>query len=131
MKLIKERLENLDDEKFYLILFSGTRMPNNTNFVKLTMFDDTFETATQDKVQENKYDIYWIELVKKVILENLTNIEKMLETEGEPIKSSYTEQFALKINNKTYKINRNSLNEEGRNLYNNFKSEIFKILDIR
>ena len=130
MKNKKERLENLNEEDFYLILFDGTRMPNNPRYVKITMFGDTFFIGNEKEEKENYKDMYFIIKVKKMIKDNLDKIEKMSVAKGMPIKSSVNNEFSLKINNKVYKINRNLCNEEGRNLYDEFKSKLYEILDI-
>lgn len=62
--------------------------------------------------------------------DNLENIEKMLANKKESIKSSYNHEFALKINNKTYIVNRDICNEEGQKLFDNFKLKLYEILDI-
>lgn len=130
MKNKIERLENLNEEDFYLILFDGTRMPNNPKYVKITMFGDTFFIGNEKEEKENYKDMYFIIKVKKMIKDNLDKIEKMSVAKGMPIKSSVNNEFSLKINNKVYKINRNICNEEGRNLYDEFKSKLYEILDI-
>ena len=130
MKSKIERLENLNEEDFYLILFDGTRMPNNPKYVKITMFGDTFFIENEKREKENYKDMYFIIKVKKMIENNLDKIEKMSVAKGMPIKSSVNNEFSLKINNKIYKINRNLCNEEGRNLYDEFKSKLYEILDI-
>ncbi len=130
MKSKIERLENLNEEDFYLILFDGTRMPNNPRYVKITMFGDTFFIGNEKGEKENYKDMYFIIKVKKMIKDNLDKIEKMSVAKGMPIKSSVNNEFSLKINNKVYKINRNLCNEEGRNLYDEFKSKLYEILDI-
>ena len=130
MKNKKERLENLNEEDFYFIFFDGTHMPNNPKYVSITMFKDTFYVENEKEEKENYKDMYFIIKVRKMIEDNLENIEKMLVTKGAPIKSSFNHEFALKINNKTYKINRNVCNEEGQKLFDDFKLKLYGILDI-
>lgn len=126
----KERLENLNEEDFYFIFFDGTRMPNNPKYVNITMFKDTFYVENEKEEKENYKDMYFIIKVRKMIEDNLDKIEKMLIAKGMPIKSSSNHEFALKINNKTYRINRNVCNEEGQKLFDDFKSKLYEILDI-
>lgn len=131
----KERLENLNEEDFYFIFFDGMRMPNNSKYVKITMFKDTFyvenEKVENEKVEKENYkDMYFIIKVRKMIEDNLDKIEKMLIAKSMPIKSSSNHEFVLKINNKTYRIDRNVCNEEGKKLFDDFKEKLYEILDI-
>lgn len=130
MKNKKERLENLKKEDFYFIFFEGTHMPNNTKYIKITMFNDTFYIENEKEEKENDKDMYFIIKVRKMIEDNLENIEKMLADKGIPIKSSFNNKFVLKINNKEYTINRNVCNEEGQKLFDDFKFKLYEILDI-
>lgn len=127
----KERLENLDAEKFYFILFNGTLMPNNRKFNKLTVFEDTFIEETEDSRRENLHDYYFIQLTINTIIKHLTNIEKLENLKGDAVKSSHTNEFKLKINEKTFRVNRNVLNEEGRQLYDEFINDLYKALNIK
>lgn len=102
----KERLENLNEEDFYFIFFDGMRMPNNSKYVKITMFKDTFYVENEKVEKENYKDMYFIIKVRKMIEDNLDKIEKMLIAKSMPIKSSSNHEFVLKINNKTYRIDR-------------------------
>ncbi len=126
----KERLENLNEEDFYFIFFDGTRMPNNSKYVKITMFKDTFYVENEKVEKENYKDMYFIIKVRKMIEDNLDKIEKMLIAKSMPIKSSSNHEFVLKINNKTYRIDRNVCNEEGKKLFDDFKEKLYEILDI-
>lgn len=130
MKSKKERLENLDEEKFCFDFFDGTRMPNNPKFINITMFIDTFFLENEKEEKENYGDMYFIILVKKLIEENLENIEKMASFKGLPVKSSFEQKFYLKIDSKTYRVNRNVCTEEGQKLFDDLKSKLYKILDI-
>ncbi len=126
----KDRLENLNEEDFYFIFFDGMRMPNNSKYVKITMFKDTFYVENEKVEKENYKDMYFIIKVRKMIEDNLDKIEKMLIAKSMPIKSSSNHEFVLKINNKTYRIDRNVCNEEGKKLFDDFKEKLYKILDI-
>ena len=126
----KDRLENLNEEDFYFIFFDGMRMPNNSKYVKITMFKDTFYVENEKVEKENYKDMYFIIKVRKMIEDNLDKIEKMLIAKSMPIKSSSNHEFVLKINNKTYIIDRNVCNEEGKKLFDDFKEKLYKILDI-
>lgn len=126
----KERLENLNEEDFYFIFFDGMRMPNNSKYVKITMFKDTFYVENEKVEKENYKDMYFIIKVRKMIEDNLDKIEKMLIAKSMPIKSSSNHEFVLKINNKTYRIDRNVCNEEGKKLFDDFKEKLYEILDI-
>ena len=126
----KDRLENLNEEDFYFIFFDGMRMPNNSKYVKITMFKDTFYVENEKIKKENYKDMYFIIKVRKMIEDNLDKIEKMLIAKSMPIKSSSNHEFVLKINNKTYRIDRNVCNEEGKKLFDDFKEKLYKILDI-
>ncbi len=130
MKNKKERLQNLNEEDFYFIFFDGTRMPNNPKYMSITMFNDTFFIEDEKEEKENYKDMYFIIKVKKMIEDNLENIEKMLVANGTPIKSSFNHELALKINNKIYRINRNVCNEEGQKLFDDLKLKLYEILDI-
>jgi len=130
MKSKKERLENLDGEKFCFDFFDGTHMPNNPKFINITMFVDTFFLENEKEEKENYGDTYFIILVKKLIEENLENIEKMENCKGGTVKSSFNQKFYLKIDSKIYRVNRNVCNEEGQKLFDDFKSKLYKILDI-
>ena len=130
MKSKKERLEKLEEEEFYLNFFNGTRMPNNPHYINITMFNDTFYVGNEKEEKENYKDMYFIIRVKKMIEENLDNINKMIEAKGEPVKSSFRHEICLKINNKTYKIDRNICNQEGQALFDEFKLKLYEILDI-
>lgn len=127
----KERLENLNEEDFYFIFFDGMRMPNNSKYVKITMFKDTFYVENEKVEKENYKDMYFIIKVRKMIEDNLDKIEKMLIAKSMPIKSSSNHEFVLKINNKTYRIDRNVCNEEGKKLFDDFKEKLYEILDIK
>lgn len=131
MKSINERLENLAEEDFYFIFFAGTYMPNNPQYLKITMFNDMIYINNEKEEKENQNDIYWIIQVKKLIADNLKNIEKMLASKGTPIKSSFNKEFTLKINNKIYTINRNTCNEEGQKLFDDFKDKLYETLNIK
>ncbi len=131
MKTKNERLENLNEEDFYFMFFDGTRMPNNPKFVKITMFNDTFFVENEEKEKENYKDMYFILKVKKLIEENLDNINKMMEDKGQPIKSSTNHEMCLKINNKTYQVDRNLCNEEGQKLFDEFKLKLYELLGIK
>lgn len=131
MKSKKERLEKLEEEEFYLNFFNGTRMPNNPHYINITMFNDTFYVGNEEEEKENYKDMYFIIRVKKMIEENLDNINKMIEAKGEPVKSSFRHEICLKINNKTYKIDRNICNQEGQALFDEFKLKLYEILDIK
>lgn len=126
----KERLEKLDEEDFYFIFFDGTYMPNKPKYVKITMFNDTFFVENEKEEKENYNDMYFIILVRKMIEDNLDKIEKMSISKSAPVRSSYNHKFALKINNKTYGINRNVCNEEGQKLFDEFKFKLYEILGI-
>lgn len=126
----KERLENLNEEDFYFIFFDGMRMPNNSKYVKITMFKDTFYVENEKVEKENYKDMYFIIKVRKMIEDNLDKIEKMLIAKSMPIKSSSNHEFVLKINNKTYRIDRNVCNEEEKKLFDDFKEKLYEILDI-
>ena len=131
MKSKKERLEKLEEEEFYLNFFNGTRMPNNPHYINITMFNDTFYVGNEKEEKENYKDMYFIIRVKKMIEENLDNINKMIEAKGEPVKSSFRHEICLKINNKTYKIDRNICDQEGQALFDEFKLKLYEILDIK
>lgn len=131
MKSKKERLENLDEEKYCFDFFDGTLMPNNPQFIHITMFMDTFFIENEKEEKENFGDMYWIMLVKNMIEENLENIEKMVDSKGVSAKSSFNSKFYLKINDKIYKVNRNECNEEGMKLFDDFKMKLYEILDIK
>ena len=128
MKSKKERLENLEEEKYCFDFFDGTRMPNNPKFIHITMFMDTFFIEDEKEEKENYGDMYWIMLVKNMIEENLENIEKMVDSKGVVAKSSYDSRFYLKIIGKIYKVNRNECNEEGIKLFDDFKMKLYEIL---
>ncbi len=130
MKNKKERLENLNEEDFYFIFFDGTRMPNNPHYISITMFNDTFYIENEKEEKENNKDMYFINKVKKMIEDNLDNIEKMLVNKGASIKSSSNHEFNLKINNKTYRINRNECNKEGQKLFEDFTLKLYGLLYI-
>lgn len=131
MKSKKERLENLDLEDFYLNFFDGTLMPNNPKYINIVMFNDTFYVGNETEEKENYGDMYLIIKVRKMIEENLDNINKMIEAKGEPVKSSFEHKMCLKINNKTYKIDRNICNKEGQEFFDEFKIKLYGILDIK
>ena len=131
MKSKKERLENLDLEDFYLNFFDGTLMPNNPKYINIVMFNDTFYIGNEKREKENYADMYFIIRVKKMIEENLDNINKMAEAKGQPIKSSFKHKISLKINNRTYEIDRNLCNKEGQELFDEFKLKLYEILDIK
>lgn len=114
-----------------IFIFDGTRMPNNPKSINITMFNDTLFIEDEKEEKENYKDMYFIIKVKKMIEDNLECIEKMLDNKEETIKSSYNHEFALKINNKTYIINRNICNEEGQKLFDDFKMKLYEILDIK
>lgn len=78
MRSKKERLEKLEEEAFYLYFFNGTRMPNNPHYINITMFNDTFYVGNEKEEKENYKDMYFIIRVKKMIEENLDNINKMI-----------------------------------------------------
>ncbi len=131
MKNKKERLENLNEEEFYFIFFDGTLMPNNPKYINITMFKDTFYVKDEKEEKENYKDMYFIIKVKKLIEDNLDNIEKMSLAKSSPMKSSFKHEFVLKINNKTYSVNRNICNEEEQKLFDDFKFKLYEILDIK
>lgn len=130
MKSEKERLQNLDAEEFYLEIFSGTRMPINPNFTKIVMFNDMFSVETEEGKKENIEDVDVIELVKKLILSNIQNFEIMENSLGEPVRSSFNHQCSLKIEDKAYRVNRNVLKEEVKNIYDIFENELLEIVNV-
>lgn len=124
----EERLQNLDNEKFCFIMYSGSSMPNVPHFKRITMFNDIFFEETEKESKEYN-DMYFILKVKKYLKDNIYFIEKMLENVNEQYsKSSFHQQFQLKIDNKTYKIDRNLLNEEGVKIYDQLQNKINEIL---
>ena len=131
MKSKKERKENLTQEKFYFVFFEGTYMPNNPKYIEIIVFDDVFYISNEKEEKENRGDMYWIMKVKKLIEDNLENIEKMEVSNGNPIKSSFNGKFILKIDNKIYEINRNICGEEGQKLFDDFKCKLYETLNIK
>lgn len=127
----KERLENLDDERFYFILFNGTMMPNNRKFNKLSVFEDTFIEETENSRRENLHDYYFIQLTINTVIKHLSDIEKLENLKGEAVKNSHRNEFKLKINDKKFSVNRNVLNEEGKQLYDEFINDLYKALNIK
>lgn len=125
-----KRLENVENEKFYFVLFQGTLMPNNTKFHKLLVFEETLIEETEENRRENLYDYFFIQAVIDTISRNLNNIEKLANLKGEPVKNSFKNEFKLKINNKTISANRNLLNDEGRKIYDAFIQDIYNALDV-
>lgn len=126
----KERLMNISNEEFCLNFFDGTNMPNNPNYINITMFKDTFYIEDEKGEKENYGDMYFIVKVIKMIEDNIENIEKMLLSNSPATKSSYNHNFYLKINNRTYRVDRNICDEEGKKLFDDFKSKLYDILDI-
>lgn len=131
MKSEKERLKKLDEEQFYLIFFDGTFRPSNPKYIKITMFNDTFYIENEEKETKNYNDMYLIENVKRMIEYNLNNIEKMITSKGKPTKSSSRHEFIIKIDNKIYRVDRNTCNEEGFKLFEDFKCKLYEIFNIK
>ena len=122
----EERLKDLNNEKFYFILFDGTMMPNAPRYTKITMFDDIF--YIEDETTSKQYiDVYFIVQIQQFLTRNLTKLNKITTTNNS-IKNSFQHRFSIKINGETYSIDRNSCDEEGKKIYDYFKQEIFKIL---
>jgi len=46
MEIKMKRLKNIDKEDFCLVFFDGTRMPNNPEYIEITMFNDVFSNIT-------------------------------------------------------------------------------------
>ena len=130
MKSERERLQELDNEPFYLKLFSGTRMPIAPNFTEVIMFNDMFSIQTEEGKVENVDDIGTIELVKALLLDNIKNFELMEKSVGEPIRNSYNHNVSFKIDDITFSINRNVLKEDARNIYSVFEYEFMKIINV-
>lgn len=130
MKSEKERLQNLESEKFYLIIFSGTRMPINPNYINIIMFDDMFSVETEEGKVENIENVSTVELVKELILSSIPDFEMMNNSAGAAEKSSYNHNFHIKINNECYNIDRNLLNDEAKNIYHNFETKLFDIINV-
>lgn len=130
MKSERERLQELDNEPFYLKLFSGTRMPIAPNFTEVIMFNDMFSIQTEEGKVENIDDIGTIELVKALLLDNIKNFEIMEKSVGEPMRNSYNHNVSFKIDDNTFSINRNVLKEDARNIYNVFEYEFMKIINV-
>ena len=131
MKDKKQRLKKIKKEEFCLNFFEGTLMPNNPKYIEITMFNDIFYIDNGEEERENANDIYWILLVKKLVQDNIENIEKMLVSKAEYVrKSSYNSKIDLKVNNKIYNINRNECNEEGQKLFDDFRLKLYEILQI-
>lgn len=128
----QERLENLESEEFYFILFKGTLMPNNTRYKRIIMFKDVFYVENENESKEYK-DIYFILEIKELLKNNLEKIENMDKRKSGKIeypKSSYANIFHAKINEKIYSVDRNMCNEDEMKEYDSFLQEIFKILGI-
>jgi len=131
MEIKMKRLKNIDKEDFCLVFFDGTRMPNNPEYIEITMFNDVFYIDNGKEEKEYKNDIYWIMMVKKLVQDSIENIERMLVSKAEYVrKSSYNHKIDIKINNKIYNINRNECNEEGQKIFDDFKLKLYEILKI-
>ena len=96
MKSKKERLENLDLEDFYLNFFDGTLMPNNQKYINIVMFNDTFYVRNEKEEKENYRDMHFIIKVKRLIQDNLDIIKKIIESKGQPVKSSFKHELCIK-----------------------------------
>lgn len=130
MKNENERLQNLDEENFYLIIFSGTRMPISPRFIKVVMFNDMFSVETEEGKVENIENPSTVELVKELILSSIPDFEIMNDSLTAPVKSSYNYRFQIKINNEHYNVDRNALNEKAKNIYHNFETKLFDIINV-
>ena len=125
----EERLKNLDNEKFYFIMFDGTLMPNKPKYVKITMFNNVFYIEDENGLKEY-IDIYFILQVQQFLTRNIAMLDKITNT-NQYIKSSYNHEISIKINGKKYNIDRNASDDEGRKIYDYFKQQIFQILGIK
>ena len=126
MQKKEDRLKNLDNEEFYLILFDGTLMPKSPRYTKLTMFNDIF--YIDDENVSNQYiEIECIIKIQQFLTKNLDMLDKIINTK-EYVKSSFHHKILFKINDKEYCIDKNSCDEEGKKIYEYFNQEIFKII---
>lgn len=128
----EKRLNDLENEDFYFILFKGTLMPNNTKYIRITMFKDIFYVENETGGKEY-IDIYFILKIKELINNNLGIIESMDKKKSGKIeypKSSYANIFNAKMDGKTYSVDRNLCNEDEMKKYDEIIQEIFKILGI-
>ena len=130
MKSEKERLQELDNEPFYLKLFSGTKMPIAPNFTEIVMFNDVFFIETEEGRKENINDIAVIKSVKELIWANIENFEFMEKSIGEAVRSSHNHNISFKINFTSFSINRNTLNEEAQKLYNVIENDLMDIINV-
>lgn len=133
MQSKEERLNNLDGEEFYFILFGGSMMPNHTKYDRITMFKDVF--YVENEIESKEYiDIFFILKVKELINNNLEKIESMDKRNSEKAeypKSSSAYVINIKIDNKVYSIDKHLLNEEEQKEYDNFTKEVYNILGIK
>ena len=95
------------------------------------MFEDTFIEETENSRRENLHDYYFIQLTINTVIKHLSDIEKLDNLKGETIKNSHRNEFKLKINDKKFSVNRNVLNEEGKQLYDEFINDLYKALNIK
>ena len=131
MKTRDERMKELENEEFYFISFNGTQMPNDPRYKRIVVFKDVFY-IDNEKGSKSYNDLYFILKVEEFISKNLDILENLDKRDSEKVeypKSSFTNECHIRMNGKTFTIDRNLLTDEKEiKLYDEFISKIEEIL---
>ena len=131
MKTRDERMKELENEEFYFISFNGTQMPNDPQYKRIVIFKDVFY-IDNEKGSKSYNDVYFISKVEEFISKNLDILENLDKSDSDKIeypKSSFTNKVHIRINGKTFTIDRNLLTDGKEiKLYDEFVQKVEEIL---
>lgn len=121
--------EKIQNAKYALTYSKGISLPKNSNFISITIADDTiYKNINGEKkteINSELTDKIWKLLNSRLetIIE-LSNKEKTLEH----YKSSSKDQISIKIIDKHYLLTGKVADDDIKNFYNKIISEILNIL---
>lgn len=130
MKNRDERMRELENEEFYLISFKGTQMPDNPQYERIVIFNDVY--YLDDENGSKSYnDTYFIKKIQELVLKNLDVLEDLDKSDCDKLeypKSSSANEIHIRLDGKTYNIDRNLLNDKEAKFYDDFVARIEEIL---
>lgn len=125
-----EKIQNLRPEDFYLKFVDGTLMPNSSNYIEVTMFDDVlFIKNSESEIEQG--DISKISRIKNMIKNNLGKIEEIMANNGPAAKNSYRCEFLIQFDGNRYSFSKYACNDRGIQIFNEFYKEFSEILDFK
>ena len=125
-----EKIKNIDNEDFYLLFFDGTLMPNSPKFLKITIFNDIFYMETENKYNSYEND-FIIKEVKEMIYSYMEKLNDISKLQGPSSRGGFKRYFMIKIKEKKYFLCRNECNDNGKILFDEFKKDLYEILNIK